>query len=97
MTDTRPFCRVVVAPAVRWQGVIYVGVRHYDDIMQGQMTAAGIKESDITEPMEEGFVDNYRQWMDRHEALAVARASGQIGLFRDVRISDFGLQSENLF
>jgi hypothetical protein len=65
--------------------------------MQGQMDAAGLKESDITEPMEEGFIDNNRQWMDRHEALAVATASGQIGLFRDVWISDFGLQSENLY
>jgi len=95
--STKPFCRVVVAPAVRWKGVIYVGVRHFDDIMQGQMDAAGLKESDITEPMEEGFIDNNRQWMDRHEALAVATASGQIGLFRDVWISDFGLQSENLY
>lgn len=95
--SSSPKCRIVVAPAVRWKGVIYVGVRHFDDIMQAQMTAAGIKEKDITVPMEEGFICNYRKWLTRDEAAEVAKASGQLGLWREEPLLDFGLQSENLF
>lgn len=90
-------CRVVVAPAVRWKGVIYVGVRHFDDIMRAQMDAAGIVDADITEPMEEGFICNQREWLTREEAAVVATEAGQIGLWRDEPLLDFGLQSENLF
>lgn len=92
-----PKKRIVVAPAVRWKGVIYVGVRHFDDIMRGQMDAAGIEDKDITVPMEEGFIDNYRQFLTREQAAAIAIRTGQLKLWRDEPLLDFGLQSENLF
>lgn len=95
--SSKPRCRIVVAAAVRWKGVIYVGVRHFDDIMRAQMDAAGIVDSDITEPMEEGFICNQRQWLTRDEAAVVAKEAGQLGLWRDEPLLDFGLQSENLY
>ncbi|QXO11050.1 hypothetical protein pEaSNUABM54_00224 [Erwinia phage pEa_SNUABM_54] len=94
--NTTPELAIVCA-AVRHRGVIYTGARHYDCIMRSQMDAAKLTEKDFTVPAEEGFITNRREFVDRHAALKIAIASGQINKYRDVNISDFGLQSENLY
>lgn len=87
----------IVGAAVRHKGIIFAGVRHFDCIMRSQMDAAGLVETDFIIQPEEGFITNRREFVTRQEALKIAIASGQINKYRDVTISDFGLQSENLY
>ena len=70
--------RRVVCAANRLGDVIVCGPRHFDPTMNKIIrilkTTDGFPEG---ERWEGGFVDQWGEWMDRPEALAVARASKQ--------------------
>lgn len=58
---------------------LLVGVRHWDPIMREQADWIGLKESgrSVIEKEEQGFLDQWRVFMDREEAMQVVLASGQ--------------------
>jgi len=69
--------RVVCAAIRSKRGHILCGPRHYDSIMQ-QLLEFGVRNLADWAKAEDGFVDQHGKWMNRYEALTVARAAGQI-------------------
>ena len=70
--------RTVVAAANRYnregeEPLIICGVRHHDEIMNSVLDAIGMKGFTT----EQGFVDQWGNYMDREEAAYVATYSGQ--------------------
>ena len=66
--------RRVVCAANRFpDGLILCGARHWDSLMCAQATALGIKGGNE----EQGFIDQYGVFMDRKEAMQVAKDAGQ--------------------
>lgn len=70
-----PANRVVTAACKTKSGLIVVGVRHCDGIMRAQVEASGEKDP----LMDQGFIDNRGNYLDRKEALILATEAGQIG------------------
>lgn len=77
--------RVVVCAANRSTvtGKIICGARHWDHIMRQQVEwlkdhPTGLKMPDEWVGCDQGFIDQYGQWMNRQEAWMVAKAAGQI-------------------
>lgn len=69
--------RFVVCAAVRERGgdVIFCGPRHFDETMHKQIAAAGMMGKAIE--FEQGFIDQRGVFMDREEAMCVAKAARQ--------------------
>ena len=67
--------RIVVCAACREpeSDLIFCGPRHFDMTMQKQMEAAKISGRG----MEQGFIDQHGVFMDREEAMEVAKAARQ--------------------
>ena len=77
MSDNRkPVIRKVVCAANKYGELIICGARHHDKIMNNQILAIG---KDKCRPVEgyQGFIDQFGVFMDRSEALEVAKNSGQ--------------------
>lgn len=75
--------RRVVCAAVRYPcGTMLTGPRHFDGVMLAQYRRFFASASEAPAPGEDqsvqGFVDNRGVFMDRFEALAVAKEAGQI-------------------
>lgn len=73
MTGPRTQRRVVCA-AIRKGAVLVCGPRHFDFTMHEQIARVGITMRDA----EQGFIDQWGKFMDRAEALDVAKAANQI-------------------
>lgn len=73
MTAPRTQRRVVCA-AIRKGSVLICGPRHFDFTMHEQIARAGVNMRDA----EQGFIDQWGRFMDRAEALEVAKAANQI-------------------
>jgi hypothetical protein len=82
--------RQVVTAANNYNGVIVLGVRHFCPLMRYTLHRFGIKGSS---PHEQGFVDQWGNFMDRKEALVVLKTNGKF-----IRDDDYldELYSENL-
>lgn len=75
------FTRKVVCSANRLtlkdgRVITLVGIRHWDPLMHEQAKAYEITRA-LIETEEQGFLDQYRVFMDREEAMQVVLASGQ--------------------
>jgi len=83
--------RQVVCAANKWDGVIILGVRHFCPIMSQICKLVGVRGSD---KHEQGFVDQWGNFMSRKEALLVLKTHG-----RFIRDDDYldELYSENLY
>lgn len=72
--------RVVVCAANRSKstGSIICGARHWDNIMrdQAKMVPGNLPKEWVGS--DQGFIDQFGVWMDRHEAWDVARIAGQV-------------------
>lgn len=67
----------IVCAAVRCPGgVTLVGPRHYDSVMQEQFRREGLRCSE--DKCEQGFLDQFGDFLNRREALAVALVAGQV-------------------
>lgn len=74
--STTPVDRVVVCSAVLYStGLLLVGPRHFDSTMRAQ--AASVPNLYET-PHVDGFIDQFGLFMDRCEALHIAKAMGQL-------------------
>jgi hypothetical protein len=92
--DYPPIPRVVVAAACRNHtlDILLVGSRHWSQAMHGQLNAMDFDT--CSSEFEEGFIDQYDQFMGRIEAKRVAIKNGQ-----KLQEADWGeeLYSENLY
>lgn len=89
----KPKSRVVCAAIRNSNGQIICSARHYDGIMHSQIIADG--GSWIT--ADQGFIDQYGNFLTRQEAYIVAKEHNQI--IRDHKDADRTqtLYSENLY
>ncbi|WP_051241308.1 hypothetical protein [Vibrio litoralis] len=72
--------RKVIAAACKYGETIIVGVRHYDGVMHGQlkqMPQRGLELVESRGDVVQGFIDNKGNFLDRVEALALVKESGQ--------------------
>lgn len=70
--------RVVAAALKLHDGRILVGVRHFDEIMRSWLPSKHGDAVAMIKGHEQGFVDNYYQFMDRTEAYNVAVEQNQL-------------------
>lgn len=91
------FRRVIVAAACKYGDVIITGARHYDRVMHGQLKAFP-KDHEVRMmnrgEVIQGFIDNQGTFLNREEALVVAKAANQIRFKHE---PDYELFSEDLY
>jgi len=90
--------RVVVCAACKMGSIIFAGARHWDSVMRSQLDLLGgyDKMIAIYGKEEQGFIDQFGEFMTRKEALEVAIKAGQkINWERNG--SKTGLFSEGLY
>lgn len=96
-TDWKPDYTVtprwVVCAALRKEGRIVTGARHYDGVMRQQIAAA--EGHAWWRGCEQGFIDQFGDFLTREEAWEVAKERGQIR--RPVDTSPGWLFSEHLY
>ena len=85
--------RRVVCAAIRKEGRILAGARHFDKVMRAQIEASeGMGWWKLG--AEQGFIDQFGDFLTREEAWSVARIENQI--IKEVS-SPGTLYSENLY
>jgi len=92
-----PICersRVVCAANRRKDGLIICGARHWDSVMRGQKNAIGGAPEDWYD-IEDGFIDQFNNFLTREEAWVIALKQRQI--IRDEDKTPGTLYSENLY
>ena len=85
--------RIVCAACLYDNGVIIVSARHYDTLMCNQL--AIMNPSQRANEVQQGFIDQWGNFLDRKEALEVARRQGQI--YRELNYNTEELYSEMLY
>lgn len=86
--------RRVVCAAVKKEDRIITGARHFDNIMRNQIKAAEGLDFWKSGDVEQGFIDQFGDFMDRKVAWGVALEQNQIA--REVSVPGT-LYSENLY
>jgi hypothetical protein len=87
----------IVCAACRLPGdeVIFCGPRHFDETIRKQIDAARMMH--LARDMEQGFIDQYGNFLTREEAMQITKRTGQIvHLSRQAGITD-ELYSEGLY
>lgn len=70
--------QVVVCAACRRGDIILAGARHFDKVMLSQAKAIdGALRPGAGFEFEEGFIDQFGDFLTREEAMAIAIAAGQ--------------------
>ncbi len=88
--------RWVVCAANKYDDYIVCGARHFDSIMHGVLHAMDNRPHSST--AEQGFIDQFGVWMNRVEALQVAKDSGQpLNMERNGCPQNRKLYSEGLY
>ncbi|HCO3755909.1 TPA: hypothetical protein ACNTUM_000651 [Escherichia coli] len=92
--------RRVVCAANRYEckpggWMLFTGVRHFCPIMRQNMEP--YREQLIRESEVQGFVDQHGIFMDREEALQIAKKAGQLNVDRIKTWPDDELFSEDLY
>lgn len=90
--------RRVVCAACRSGELIIAGARHFDSVMHRQIAAIAPEKKPKPSQWEQGFIDQFGVFMDRKEAMQVAKAAGQpIDIERGCGGSETTLYSEGLY
>ena len=92
-SEIEPQVRIIVTAANKLSdtGVILVGARHWDILMRAQFDALAM-DKPSPDKIEQGFIDQYGQFLSRADAYFIAHNTGQILIGED-----WGeLYSENL-
>jgi hypothetical protein len=66
----------IVCAALRKDGRIIAGARHFDEVMRQQIRAS--EGVDFWRGAEQGFLTNYGQFLDRKRALVIAMKNRQV-------------------
>jgi hypothetical protein len=85
--------RRIVCAALRKDGVLIVGPRHFDRVMIDQIERMGL---DMRQA-EQGFIDQGGEFLDRRDELAVATGANQINWCRPKTNPVTELFSEDLY
>ena len=86
--------RVVVCAANRYGELIICGARHHDPIMNNVLDALKTSGIEMSKDQDQGFIDQWGNYITREDAKTIALSSGQ--LLRDPDIHDQCF-SENLY
>lgn len=87
--------RVVCAACRDDRGIIVTGARHLDSVMRNQIHFITDTPTDFTHPDNQGFINQWGQWLSREEAHVIATKRGQI--IRRCGGDEKTLYSENLY
>lgn len=69
--------QVVVCAACRRGSITIAGARHFDKVMRSQLEAISGDNLHFGHNWEEGFIDQFGDFLTRGEAMAIALAAGQ--------------------
>ena len=86
--------RIIVCAANRIDGLIICGARHHDSIMRAVYSNLGLGNVKTYSREEQGFIDQYGQFVTREDAAFIVKANKQH--LRDPEVGD-KLFSENLY
>lgn len=100
MSDIYGVQRVIVCAACRYGDLVICSARHHDPVMNAQIRL--LKESDEVDIInqgeyEQGFIDQWGNFLNREDALTVAIAAGQVNVRRQKTFPDTELFSEDLY
>lgn len=97
ITPTQKEIQRVVCAACRYDGIIVVGIRHLDKLMRQTMKMMYPNDDRITHKFarEQGFVDQFGNFLTREEALMIAKKKSQF--YRRCGGDEKQLYSENLY
>lgn len=93
----RVVCAACRATLVGKETIIIAGARHFDSVMRSQILAFDEHLLSQVKPWEQGFIDQFGVFMDRHEAMRVAKESGQELNFKRNGSDTTELYSEGLY
>lgn len=69
---------IVVCAACRYCDLLICGARHWDEVMRNQLEALTNLGSEIKAGnFEQGFINQFGEFLTREEAVPVAKESGQ--------------------
>lgn len=87
----------VVCAACRWNGVVVLGARHLDPQMRStmKMLFPDVDNIGIKFSKEQGFIDQWNNYLTRRQALEIATRKNQ--MFRRCGDDEIRLYSENLY
>lgn len=98
--------RVVVCAACKYGDLIIPGARHWDPIMRALVDEIMPKDAEgrtqarienrLSAMENQGFIDQWGNFMSRKEALEVAKANGQYGRYREPQNQEI-MYSEDLY
>lgn len=89
--------QVVVCAACRWKEITVAGARHFDKVMVSQIKALMPRNNfPASVRWEQGFIDQFGDFLTREEAMKIAIAAGQkVDIKRNVSCTK--LYSEGLY
>lgn len=88
--------QIVVCAACRYEDLILCGARHWDNVMSGQLAIWKNPLAPHASEFEQGFIDQFGDFLTREEAMKVVKASGQPFSIERNR-GDVALSSEGLY
>jgi len=68
----------IVCAAIKCGNIVITGARHYDLLMRSTMKQIFGDDTSKYPTFEQGFIDQYGKFYDRHEAYKLAKENGQI-------------------
>lgn len=83
--------RIVCAACLYQDGTIVASARHFDELMLKQLKKMHL----LPYEEQQGFIDQWGNFLDRKEAMMVARKQGQI--YRELYYETEELYSEMLY
>lgn len=91
--------RIVVCAANRYGDIIIPSARHFDVTMRNTFTllSRSTRKRIQAAVEEQGFIDQWGNFLTRKEALAIAKANGQYGHWREPCHHQSDLFSEDLY
>lgn len=70
--------RRIVCAAIRLNGYVICGARHFDSVMLAQIKCRVDSDDWYSNDVTQGFIDNKGIYLDRYEALKVAQDANQL-------------------
>jgi len=69
---------IIFKAAIRKDGVIYTGYRHY--LIGHDMLNRGVCSKPFPGGVDQAFITNFGRWVSREEALEIALRTGQLNI-----------------
>ena len=70
--------QIIVCAACRYQDYLLLGPRHWDNTMRAQYNLLSLQDRNVKHSwFEDGFIDQFGEFIPRREALEIALRNGQ--------------------